>query len=45
MQEDLVSPDVLGEILKNFGLLSEEQLRLAKERSTLEDVTLRDAIL
>ena len=45
MQEDLVSPDVLGEILKNFGLLNDEQLRLAKERSTLEDVTLRDAIL
>lgn len=45
MQEDIIPPAVLGETLTDFGLLNEEQLRLAQERSRLEDTTLRDAVL
>lgn len=45
MKEDIISSDVLGETLLDFGLLNDEQLRLAQERSRLEDTTLQDAVL
>ena len=45
MKEDILSPEALSETLMDFGLLNEEQLRLARERAELEATTLRDAVL
>lgn len=45
MQSDVIASDVLRKMVLEYGLLSEDQIRLAEERADLEETTLRSAIL
>lgn len=45
MKEDVIAATTLETMLLDYGLLTEDQIKIATERATLEETTLREAIL